>query len=260
MSRAVLGFGDDWADGQDIRHALGAQYWSGKLCREISRAAAQRDFPALASLVRLSVLLRDRAREGRFGARPFLALVAALTRVRPCDDSLRPLFTGLLAAIPAARRSAECRAALAAACGAGDRAGAARARIAALPDPPEIADLAALRIARALYREPAPFPEARLRILRVDPAADCRVGALFAHLAPGDWRLLANRVDRLPDDAESWQCLARFARERMAPADVDALRAYVRSYWPRFHGARAGEPAVQRPRAEVLRALFPEGG
>jgi hypothetical protein len=253
MSLQIIGFGDHWVDGQDVRHPLGPLYWSQKLRREISRAVSQRDFPALASLVCLSVRLRDRLHEARFSSFSFLSLITGITLICPFDDSLRPIFRGLLAEIPKSRRSAECCAALTGACGPADRAAAVRERIEIFADPPNIADLADLRIAQDIYREPARFPEAQLRILRVDPCADFRVCELIDDFAPSDWRMLVNRVDRLRD-AESWQCLAELLHRGMATEALDALRRYVGSYWPRFHADDVG-PTARVFRDEVMRAL-----
>jgi hypothetical protein len=261
----ILGFGDLWEDGQDVRHAVSTDlYWSQKVQREITRAVSERDFPSLASLIRLCVFLRNPLFEVRTRSYPLLSLITGIALICPFDGGFRPLFTEFLSKLPRSRKSGECRAVLMDTCERIDYAAILRDEVSSVRERAlipgfEIANLSELRICKDTYREPGRFPVQQIQILRIDSAADIRISQIIEYLEIGDWKVLVNRVDRLKNDAESWKCLSEFIQsEKMTEQVLVEIRRYVGGYWRKYHREMEVDPFVENYRTAVMRVLFSE--
>lgn len=256
------GFGERWDDGREISHPVSLRvYWRDKLMREITRAIATRDIRRLADLVKYSVLLRKRSDETVISSQAMLTLVSGTACVCPRSDALRAIYMEYLSKLPRGKKAEQCKLILRDVCGKIDYNHMLQHRIVMVntrsrrPDF-AIEDLSELRISKDLFRGSDTNRVQQLAIFRADPTADILITPLMEMLETDDWGLLINRVDRIQDDLESWQCLEAFLRsDRMTDDAMDELKEYISSYWPRYHKQIEVPAEVQRHRHNVMQIL-----
>lgn len=267
---SVRCFGERWEDGREIRHQVETKlYWRRKLLREITRSVAIRDRRALAALVHFSALLRDPNCESINTSHSMVSLVAGTASMSPDDESLVSIWTEYLSKLPKQKKNETCRAILDDVCGTLHYKRMMKRGIAALggrarqgPGSSEFTlhTVSELRMCRNMCEnenEEAPG-HVIAALVKADPAGHFPPGKLAESVSVSDWKMLVNRIDKMPEDAESWASIdALMASDAWNDDMMGAMRRYVCGYWGKFHG-RVRFECEYRTRVMELLELAPE--
>lgn len=259
-----LSFGEHWEEGFEVEHRVNTYvYWYKKIQREISRAITLRDRKSLSDLVKYSVLLRDSHRETFITSRSVTFLFSGVALLAPYEAPFIELFNEYLSKLPNIPKTKSCKLILKTVCQKfnyqklfQDKLSEITVR---LSGNFEIQDTSELRIAVSLLNDvDEHFPQ-KLKIFRIDPTIDFPIKTLLPYFEDDDWVYLVNRVDKLPLDLESWECLNDFLQsESMSEVTFESIRNYVKGYWILYHKSFKTSDEINELKENIFHLLFDE--
>lgn len=259
-----LSFGEHWEEGFEVEHRVNTYvYWYKKIQREISRAITLRDRKSLSDLVKYSVLLRDYHRETFISSRSVTSLFSGVAYLAPYEAPFIELFNEYLSKLPNIPKTKSCKLILKTVCNKFNYQKLFQDQLSEITNRPagnfEIQNVSELRIAVSLLNDvDEHFPQ-KLKLFRIDPTIDFPIRTLMPYLEEDDWIHLVNRVDKLPLDLESWECLNEFlSSELMSELIIENIRNYVKSYWVNYHNSIRASEEVNAQRENAFHILFNE--
>ena len=257
-----LSFGEHWEEGFEVEHRVNTYvYWRKMLQREISRAITLRDRKSLSELVKYSVLLRDIDRETFFSSRSVTFLFSGVASLAPHENPFIELFNEYLSKLPNIPKTQSCKMILKTVCKKFNYPKMMQDLLSDITNRLsgnfEIQNTSELRIAVSLLNDiDEHFPQ-KLRLFRLDPTIDFPIRTLLPHLEESDWVHLVNRVDKMPLDLVSWQCLDDFIHsDEFGEIALNMIRNYVKGYWIQYHKSIKASDDVEAIKENIFKLLF----
>lgn len=257
-----LSFGEHWEEGFEVEHRVNTYvYWYKKIQREISRSITLRDRKSLSDLVKYSVLLRDAHRETFITSRSVTFLFSGVASLAPFEGPFIELFNEYLTKLPNIPKTKSCKLLLKTVCKKFNYQKLFQDQLSEITNRLaqnfEINNISELRIAVSLLNDVDEHIPQKLKLFRIDPTIDFPIRTLIPHLEEDDWVHLVNRIDKLPLDLESWECLNEFIHsETMSNMAMEMLQNYVKGYWIKYHRSIEAPNDVQAKREEIFQFLF----
>ena len=258
-----LSFGSHWEVGIEVEHRVNTyKYWNKKLKHEIMRSLTLRDRKSLSELVKYCVLLRDINRGTNISSSSVVLLFSSVALITAHEQPFIELMNEFLYKLPKTQKTYSYRLLLNAICKKYNYQKLLKTQVTDVTNKSAsenyiVQDLSELRITASLLHNVDDHIQQKLNLLKIDPTIDLPLRGLIPHLTPEYWIYLVNRVDKLPNDFESWEVLDEFMNIHAIddPHTVNEIKSYVNGYWPLYHLPIEVAPDVKIHRDNVFNYL-----
>lgn len=253
-------FGDHWETGIEVHHRVNSyKYWKRKIQREIHRSVSLRDRKSLSDLVKYSVLLRDAHRETFISSSSVTSLFSGVAYLTPKETPFIEIFTEYLSRLPKLAKTLSCRLVLNTVCMKFNYEKILQEKLGELTTRSsspffDVEDVSELRISLSLLHDIDQHYLQKLTLFRKDPTIDLPLQDLMPHFDESDWIYLVNRIDKMPNDLDSWQCFCELLN-RCSDASIAAIKEYVGSYWTSYHNSIQVPEDVELARTDAFLLL-----